>query len=262
MKKPNSKVEAPSAKDDSAGADTSSWIIREVSFATYQREEEISAKRLEQSLKLLEKGVEEWDRYREAHPRFKPGLVINKENESPVLVDDLEVAQFVHLILNHQKLRKAINAVSERGVLLLGRFKDGGYEVLQAVAAKLRELKYLPILFDFERPESRNYTETIKTLAGLARFVVVDLSGPSVPQELAATVPHFKIPFVPIIEKGRKPYSMVKDILEYPWVIRPIVQFADKEDLIKLLPAQVVQPAEKRFGERQKMLKELFEAPL
>jgi hypothetical protein len=65
-------------------------------------------------------------------------------------------------------------------------------------------------------PTDRNYTETVKTLAGLARFVIVDLSGPSVPQELYATVPHFKIPFVPILEEARKPYAMAVDILEYP----------------------------------------------
>ena len=43
----------------------------------------------------------------------------------------------------------------------------------------LRQSGYLPMIFEFERPEDRNYTETVRTLAGLARFVVVDLSGPS-----------------------------------------------------------------------------------
>lgn len=187
------------------------------------------------------------------------GLVITQEYDAPILVDDLEVAQFVYMILNHKKLRKAIGAVAERGVLLLGRFKDGGYELLQAVAARLRELKYLPIIFDFDRPDDRNYTETVKTLAGLARFVVVDLSGPSVPQELTATVPHFKIPYVLIIERGRQPYSMIKDLLEYPWVIHPIVEFGNAQELSELLAEKVVRPAEERLVERQKLLKELFE---
>jgi hypothetical protein len=56
------------------------------------------------------------------------------------------------------------------------------------------------MIFDFDRPDSRNYTEMVKILVGLSRFVIVDLSGPSVPQELYATIPHFKIPFVPIGE--------------------------------------------------------------
>ena len=62
-------------------------------------------------------------------------------------------------------------------MLILGRFSNGGLEVLEALAAMLREMKYLPIIFDFDRPSDRNYTETIMTLAGLSRFVVADRAG-------------------------------------------------------------------------------------
>lgn len=141
-------------------------------------------------------------------------LVITLENEPMIKVDNLEVAQFIYLLLKHEKLRDVLNAVTEKGVLILGRFGDGGLEVLQAIAEKLRELGYLPMLFDFERPDSRNYTETVKTMAGLSRFIIADLSGPSVPKELDATIPHFKVPFVPIIEKGRKIYTMFADHVE------------------------------------------------
>jgi hypothetical protein len=58
-------------------------------------------------------------------------LVITPANQPEVVVDDLEVAQFVHGLLNHRKLRKAIMAVSARGVLLLGRFRDEGLVVLR-----------------------------------------------------------------------------------------------------------------------------------
>jgi hypothetical protein len=173
-------------------------------------------------------------------------------------VDDLEVAQFIYLLLNHKKLRNVINAVTDKGVLILGRFEDGGLELLQAIAAKLRELEYLPIIFDFERPESRDYTETIKTLAGMSRFVIADLSGQSVPQELYATVPHLALPFVPIIEKGRKKYAMFVDILKYDWVLKPVVEFENKAELLALLPARIIDPAERKHQERQKLLDQLF----
>lgn len=185
-------------------------------------------------------------------------LLITNYGEPAITVDNLEVAQFVYLLLNHQKLRDVFNAVTERGVLILGRFGGGGLEVLQAIAAKLREANYLPIIFDFERPQDRNYTETVKTLAGLSRFIIADLSGPSVPQELYATVPHFKIPFVPIIEASRKPFAMSVDLLEYPWVVRPPVTFATTEELLELLPTKVIAPAEEKHQARQKLLDELF----
>jgi hypothetical protein len=189
---------------------------------------------------------------------IQENLLITNYGEPAITVDNLEVAQFVYLLLNHKKLRDVFNAVTERGVLILGRFGGDGLEVLQAIAAKLREERYLPIIFDFERPQDRNFTETVKTLAGLSRFIIADLSGPSVPQELYATVPHFKIPFVPIIEAGRQPYSMAVDIFEYPWVVRPPVRFATKEELLEQMPSKVIAPAEEKHQARQKLLDELF----
>src|SRR5450755_4027499 len=182
----------------------------------------------------------------------------DKLDEPTITVDDMEVAQFIYLLLNHKKLRNVLNAVTQRGVLLLGRFGGGGLEVLQAVAAKLREEKYLPIIFDFDRPQDRNYTETVKTLAGLSRFIIADLSGPSVPQELYATVPHFKIPFVPILESGRKQFAMATDLLEYPWVVRPPVIFASTDELVSLVPSKIIAPAEEKHQARQQLLDELF----
>jgi len=72
------------------------------------------------------------------------------------------------------------------------------------LAAQTEERRVPPLLFDFPRPEAKTYTDTIRTLAGLARFVVVDLSGPSVPQEITATVDLYEIPFVPILEQRRQ----------------------------------------------------------
>ena len=185
-------------------------------------------------------------------------LIITQPGEPRVTVDDLEIAQFIYLLLNHQKLRQALNAVTERGVLILGRFGGGGLEVLQAMAARLRAMQYLPIIFDFERPASRDYTETVKILVGLSRFVIVDLSGPSVPQELYASVPDFNIPFVPILESGRKTYSMFRDLLKYPWVVNPPVEFASTEHLLELMPAKIVAAAEEKHQEKQILLEELF----
>ena len=180
------------------------------------------------------------------------------EGQPVVKVDNLSFAQFVYLLLTRSNLRDMLMSVTERGVLILGRFGGGGIETLNAVAAKLRALGYLPFIFDFERPRDRNYTETVQTLAGLSRFVVVDLSGPSVPQELYATVPHFKIPFVPILEQGKRPYSMFADILEYDWVLKPLVEFSTSDELVDILEERVVGPAEARRARREQLLHELF----
>lgn len=185
-------------------------------------------------------------------------LIITPSWEPSVTVDNLEIAQFIYLLLHNEKIRDVINTVSRKAVLILGRFGGGGLEVLHAIAGKLREEAYLPIIFDFERPQDRNYTETVKTLAGLARFVIVDLSGPSVPQELYATVPHYKIRFVPLLEGERRPYAMAVDIGEYPWVLWPPVFFRDTEDLLGKMEQHVIGPAEVLARKRQARLKELL----
>jgi len=147
-------------------------------------------------------------------------------------------------------------------VLLLGRFGGGGLEVLQAVAARLREEKYLPIIFDFDRPQDRDYTETVKTLAGLSRFIIADLSGPSVPKELEATVPDYKIPFAFICQADAKPFAMSIDLFKYPWVLQPALLFSTVEDLLAKLPTRVIEPAEemaeKTRSAKEKTLDELF----
>jgi uncharacterized protein YjbI with pentapeptide repeats len=188
------------------------------------------------------------------------GLVITPGNQSAIMVDDLEIAQFIYLLLNREKIRNVINTVTRRGVLLLGRFGDGGLALLQAVAAWLRRPEnggYLPLLFDFPRPASRTYTETIRTLAGLARFVIVDLSGPSVPQEITAAVDLYEVPFVPILEEKRKDWSMFKDFLVKERVLKP-VSFTDQNQLLQLLAKEVIAPAEKLIEKRQQRLDEIF----
>jgi uncharacterized protein YjbI with pentapeptide repeats len=202
-------------------------------------------------------GISAWDvKLNEA---IQLDLVITPPEQPQITVDDLEVAQFIFLLLKYEKLRNVLNSVMERGVLLLGRFNDGGLDLLQAIAVKLREVPYLPIIFDFDRPHSRNLTETVMTLVGLSKFVIVDLSGPSVANELRATIPHFKIPFIPIIEESRKKevYFMFSDFSEEDWVL-PLVTFTDRENLMELLPTMVIEPAERKCEERQIRLKQIF----
>jgi len=116
---------------------------------------------------------------------------------------------------------------------------------------------YLPLLFDFPRPESKTYTETIRTMASLARFVIVNLSGPSVRHEITATVDLYEIPFVPILEQERKDWSMFKDFLVKERVLKP-VRFTDQNQLLELLGKEVIPPAEKLIEKRQQRLDEIF----
>src|SRR5947209_12888098 len=87
-------------------------------------------------------------------------LVITRRDEPMITVDNLEVAQFIYLLLNNQKIRQVINTVTSKVVLILGRFTLDRKAILDALRDELRNQNYLPVLFDFEKPNSRNFTET------------------------------------------------------------------------------------------------------
>src|SRR6516165_7117040 len=85
-------------------------------------------------------------------------LVITGTDEPTVTVDNIEVAQFIYLMLNNQKVRDVIDTITSKVVLILGRFTDERKAVLDALREKLRERDYLPILFDFAVPATRDIT--------------------------------------------------------------------------------------------------------
>jgi hypothetical protein len=50
--------------------------------------------------------------------------------------------------------------------------------LLDAIRERLRTKNYSPVVFDFEKPMTRDPTETVMTLAGMAKFVIADLTDP------------------------------------------------------------------------------------
>jgi uncharacterized protein YjbI with pentapeptide repeats len=163
-------------------------------------------------------------------------LVISNESEPAVTVDNLEVGQFIYLMLNNTKIRDVINTITSKGVLILGRFSDPQRKsVLDGLREKLREFDLLPIVFDFDRPTDKDYTETVQTLAGMSMFVIADVTNPkSTPLELEATAKQFKIPFIPIIDISvdPRPFAMLVDLQKsFHWVL-PTLQYESKEDLL------------------------------
>jgi uncharacterized protein YjbI with pentapeptide repeats len=195
-------------------------------------------------------GISAWDV--KLNKRTKQlGLIITPEGEPAVTVDDLELAQFVYLLLHNEKIRRVIDTVGKKGVLLLGRFTEGRIAVLERLRDELRQRGYLPIVFNFDKPETKDFTETVRLLAGLSKFVIADITNPkSAPLELQATVPEIMVPFRPIIEEGEKPFAMLQDLWSKhrDWVFEPIY-YSSPDALIASLDEKIIRPAEARFVE-------------
>ena len=178
-------------------------------------------------------------------------LVITNWGEPVVTVDNIEVAQFIYLLLHNEKVRDAIDTIGKKGVLLLGRFTGGRIAVLERLREELRKRDFMPMVFNFDKPETKDFTETVRLLAGLSRFVIADITNPrSAPLELQATVPEYMIPFVPILERGEEPFAMFRDlwIKHREWVLDPI-RYPSVDRLIEVLDAEIVKPAQVRFAE-------------
>jgi len=179
-------------------------------------------------------------------------LVITPQDAAAITVDNIKVAQFIYLILNNIEIRDVINTLTSKSVLILGRFRVPERKaILDALRNKLREYDLLPIVFDFDRPTNKDFTETIKTLAGLSFFVIADVTNPkSTPLELQATIPDYQIPFVPIIQEGEEPFAMLADLQTRPWVLDTL-SYSSVDMLLKALKPAIIDPAIQMHNELQ-----------
>lgn len=184
-------------------------------------------------------------------------LVITPSSASPITVDNLHIAQFIYTLLENSDLRATIDTVAKKLVLILGRFTRPRKRVLDAIRVRLRELNYIPVMFDFQKPAARNLTETVSVLAHMSAFVIADLTDArSVLQELQRIVPDLpSVPVQPILQRGSKHFGMTKDFRDYGWFL-PTYRYADEAHLIENLKKHVVDPAESRKpGAKRQALK-------
>ena len=178
-------------------------------------------------------------------------LIIAPEDEPAISVDNLEVAQFIYLLLNNQKIRHVIDTITSKVVLILGRFTPERKAILDAIRDELRTRDYVPALLDFEKPSSKTTLETVTTLARMARFVVADLTdAKSVLQELQAVVPaNPSVPIQPVILNSQTEPGMFDFFKMYPWVLEPF-QYKDQDGLLAAITDNVIGPAEAKAKEQ------------
>jgi hypothetical protein len=136
-------------------------------------------------------------------------------------------------------------------VLILGRFSNKRKPILDAMRESLRKRDFLPVLFDFEVPAGRDVTETVKTLAGLAKFVVADITGATeVRAELTNIVKEFpSLPVQPLLLAGRKEFVGMHHLSKYPWVLPPF-RYKDVDHLLANLDIAVISPAVGKLAPR------------
>jgi uncharacterized protein YjbI with pentapeptide repeats len=189
-------------------------------------------------------GLSAWDVQLEG--TIQSNLVITPKGVPAITVDNLEIAQFIYLLLNNKSIRHVIDTITSKVVLILGRFTHERKVILDAIRDELRKQDYLPVLFDFDKSSHRDITETVSTLAHIARFVIADLSDPkSIPHELAHVAPLLpSVPIMPLIGRPQKEYSMFEHFFGFRHVLKPF-RYRDGPHLMSVLSDKVIAPAER-----------------
>jgi uncharacterized protein YjbI with pentapeptide repeats len=168
-------------------------------------------------------GVAAWDV--NTDETTEQDLIISQYGSPQITVDSIEIAQFIYLILNNIKIRNVIDRITSRVVLILGSFINERKLILDTIREELRKHNYIPILFDFEMPFSRDSAETVLLLAHMARFIIADLtSAKSVLLELQKIVPSLpSVPVQPIIAVNDSEPGMIDHLNQYPWFLQSFV---------------------------------------
>jgi hypothetical protein len=150
--------------------------------------------------------------------------------------------------LDGMNFGEILSELTRRRVLILGRFSARRLPVLRAIKKHLASHAngYLPELFTYQRPDSRDLDEAILGFAAMSRFVIADLSEPrSIPQELRAIIPALmSVPVVPIINQRGREFATFAALARRPNVAQPTLRYENVDDLVEKLDRQVVPAAE------------------
>jgi hypothetical protein len=155
---------------------------------------------------------------------IQSNLIITPANEMTITVDNLEVAQFLGLLLQSQTISSTIHHISSQIVLILGDFqRPERVNILNAIRDCLRRHEYLPVVFDFQKQGGRDLTPKILRAAGMAKFVIAEVSAPkTIPQELEKIVSQLpSVPVQPIIDRAAQmPYNLCESLQELSSVLK------------------------------------------
>jgi len=193
-------------------------------------------------------GISAWDL--ELEGAEQSNLLITRPEQPAVTVSNVKVAQFLYLMINNPEIRDVIDTITTKVVLILGRFTDERLAILEALRSELQKQDYIPVLFDFDAPKSRDIEETVSTLAHLARFIIADITDPkAIPQELSSIVKNLQsVPVLPLLHESQEPWGMFASIRRRSTVL-PILEYSSESELIGKIQTDVIEIAEQKVIE-------------
>ena len=199
-------------------------------------------------------GICAWNvQLQDAH---QSNLVISSPAEPTTRVRSVELAQLISFLQHTHSLQRVFHIYSSRIVILLerGDRTAKGTSVLNAIGEALTQMEYVPVSSDLtyipvDLSLPLEAVEHLRTLAGLSRFIIIDVTNLIPPEfdALILSLPH--VPIQPILNTSKndsfQPETFFQD---YPWVL-PISRYTDQASLLTSFKEQVIGPAERKAQE-------------
>lgn len=190
-------------------------------------------------------GISAWDV--QLQGTIQENLNISPIWQNPITVDDLEVAQFIYLLIDNKKIRNLIDTITSKVVLILGRFSETQKPILNALRSKLTNYNYIPVLFDFDVPKNRNISDTVSTLASMARFIIADFSEARIVLQEIERIATLAVPVIPLLKEGENEPNTISDLRQNHRSILKTRRYANKDELIDSIQEKIIGPAEAKI---------------
>ena len=183
-------------------------------------------------------------------------LIITPLGEATITVDSLEIAQFLSVLLGNETVRRALDTIRAKIVLILGHYPPERTLLLNALRNELRARDYLPVLLNLDQPAGREVSGRISILMHLARFVIADFTGVSaLHDELQKIVPNLpSVAVQPVLPCSDGPDDSCaanggfEAFQRFPWFLEA-AHYCDMDELVPALAEKVIAPAEAKAEE-------------
>lgn len=104
-------------------------------------------------------------------------LVISHPKMPKIIVDNLEIAQLVHLRLYKKKYSRHFVAMPEKIVVVLGHFSKTRNKMLTKIQDIVRQNGFIPLKVDCDENSTPDF-DTLSALVNMAQFFIIDVTEP------------------------------------------------------------------------------------
>ncbi|MGB8347044.1 MAG: pentapeptide repeat-containing protein [Ktedonobacteraceae bacterium] len=148
-------------------------------------------------------------------------LIVTYKSQPTIIVDGFAMSLLIQLLLRDRSLWGVIERVTARVGLILALCIDERKKVINVLKSELRKLGYVPITFDCEQIEKREYKDWLDILTRLAKFVIIDMTAAKdIAQELPFLVSqHPSVPIQPVVQSSADDSIIPEELAASPSVL-------------------------------------------